>query len=59
MSELNTFVNQSAELAAVDVEDTEGTFFSGATPVLVTPAAFLGGVAVASATVAAFEAGQG
>ncbi len=59
MTDLNTFVNQSAELAAVDAEDTDGTFFRGATPVLVTPAAFLGGVAVASATVAAFEAGQG
>lgn len=59
MSELNAYLNQSAELAAVDIEDTDGTLFSGATPVLVTPAAFLGGVAIASATVAAFEAGQG
>ncbi|MCF6525229.1 hypothetical protein [Streptomyces sp. JJ36] len=59
MNELDAYINQAAELSAVDVDDADGTFFSGATPVLVTPAAFLGGVAIASATVAAFEAGQG
>lgn len=59
MIEMDAYINQSAALADIDVEDTAGTLFSGAHPVLVTPAAFLGGVAIASATVAAFEAGRG
>jgi hypothetical protein len=59
MNGLDSYINTSADLAGVEVDDAAGTFFSGATPVLVTPGAFLGGVAVASATVAAFEAGQG
>ncbi|GGO56344.1 hypothetical protein H181DRAFT_01957 [Streptomyces sp. WMMB 714] len=56
MNDITSHINESAELAAVDAE---GAIFADNTPVLATPGAFLGGVAIASATVAAFEAGQG
>lgn len=59
MSELMSKINSCADLASVEIRATEGKVFLGASPVLATPAAFLGGVAVASATVAAFEAGRG
>lgn len=59
MNEVATYINESAELADVEIIDSEGTVFAGSSPVLATPAAFLGGVAISSATVAAFEAGRG
>ncbi|MGH3311918.1 MAG: hypothetical protein ACRDP3_15245 [Streptomyces sp.] len=59
MNEVTSHINMSAELSSIEITDTDGTVFSGASPVLATPGAFLGGVAIASATVAAFEAGQG
>ncbi|MFD5034501.1 hypothetical protein ACFVWX_28470 [Streptomyces sp. NPDC058220] len=59
MSEVLSQVNESAALAATEISATEGQIFPGATPVLATPAAFLGGVAVSSAVVGAFEAGRG
>ncbi|HWM38475.1 MAG TPA: hypothetical protein VNS49_15290 [Streptomyces sp.] len=59
MTEVTSHINKSAELAAVEITDAEGVVFADYTPVLATPGAFLGGVAIASATVAAFEAGQG
>ncbi|MCL7381355.1 hypothetical protein ACIOGX_12560 [Streptomyces sp. NPDC088147] len=37
----------------------EGKVFPDATPVLATPGAFLGGVAVSSAVIGAFELGRG
>ncbi|MEK2474419.1 MULTISPECIES: hypothetical protein [Streptomyces] len=36
----------------------EGAIFPMATPVLATPAAFMGGIAISSAVVGAFEAGR-
>lgn len=59
MNELNSKINESTDLKSVEIRATDGTVFPGSSPVLATPAAFLGGVAVASATVAAFEAGRG
>ncbi|WP_438388866.1 hypothetical protein [Actinopolyspora saharensis] len=59
MDKLIPQVNTSEELATVKIDDTEGKAFPGINPVLATPGAFLGGIAVSSATVAAFEAGQG
>ncbi|SCK38582.1 hypothetical protein [Streptomyces sp. WMMB 322] len=59
MKDVTSQINESAELASVDIADTEGVVFTDYTPVMGTPGAFLGGVAIASATVAAFEAGQG
>lgn len=59
MDKLVSQVNASADLASVDIDDAEGTVFPGVNPVLATPGAFLGGVAVASATVAAYEQGKG
>lgn len=58
MIDVTSHINESAELASVEVTDAEGVVFTDYTPVLATPGAFLGGVAIASATVAAFEAGQ-
>ncbi|WP_134046250.1 hypothetical protein [Amycolatopsis arida] len=59
MDQLVARLNTSPDLASVEVSSTEGAVFPGASPVLGTPGAFLGGVAIASATVAAFEAGRG
>jgi hypothetical protein len=59
MNDVTSHINESAELASVEITDAEGVVFTDHTPVMGTPAAFLGGVAVASATVAAFEAGRG
>ena len=58
MMDVTTHINESAELASVEITDAEGVVFTDYTPVMGTPGAFLGGVAIASATVAAFEAGQ-
>jgi len=59
MNEVTSHINQSAALESVEITDADGTVFTGSAPVLATPAAFLGGVAISSATVAAFEAGRG
>ncbi|OEV08005.1 hypothetical protein K378_02911 [Streptomyces sp. Amel2xB2] len=59
MIDVTSHINESAELSSVEVTDAEGVVFTDYTPVLATPGAFLGGVAIASATVAAFEQGQG
>ncbi|MDL5206014.1 hypothetical protein [Streptomyces sp. ALI-76-A] len=59
MTELSTQVNESVVLAETEISAPEGQIFAGATPVLATPAAFLGGVAVSCAVVGAFEAGRG
>ncbi|WP_181764238.1 hypothetical protein [Streptomyces albidus (ex Kaewkla and Franco 2022)] len=56
MNDITSHINECAELASVDAD---GAIFTDYTPVMATPGAFLGGVAIASATVAAFEAGQG
>ncbi|GAA1908170.1 hypothetical protein GCM10009716_17650 [Streptomyces sodiiphilus] len=58
MNEVVAHINESPVLADVEIRDTKGTVIPGSSPVLATPAAFLGGVAIASATVAAFEAGR-
>ncbi|WP_030413060.1 hypothetical protein [Streptomyces sp. NRRL S-1448] len=59
MTELITQVNESEVLTETAISADEGRVFPGATPVLATPAAFLGGVAVSCAVVGAFEAGRG
>ncbi|OEU86540.1 hypothetical protein DB35_22670 [Streptomyces abyssalis] len=59
MNDVTSHINASAELASVEITDAEGVVFTDYTPVMGTPGAFLGGVAIASATVAAFEQGQG
>jgi hypothetical protein len=59
MKEITSHINESAELRSVEITDADGVVFSDYTPVMGTPGAFLGGVAIASATVAAFEQGQG
>jgi hypothetical protein len=58
MIDVTSHVNESAELGSVEITDAEGVVFTDYTPVLATPGAFLGGVAIASATVAAFEQGN-
>ncbi len=59
MSELIAKINVSSDLAAVEIRDHGGTVFPGASPVMGTPGAFAAGAGVASATVTAYEAGQG
>ncbi|MET9760095.1 hypothetical protein ABZ016_13730 [Streptomyces sp. NPDC006372] len=59
MTELTMQVNESARLAETEISASEGQVFPGAAPVLATPSAFLGGVAVSCAVVGAFEAGRG
>lgn len=59
MTEILSKINSATVLADTEVSAEEATVFPGSTPVLATPAAFLGGVAVSSAVVGAFEAGRG
>ncbi|HEV7627937.1 MAG TPA: hypothetical protein VGO89_15695 [Streptomyces sp.] len=59
MNDVTSHINKCAEISAVEITDTEGVVYDEFAPVLATPAAFMAGVAIASATVAAFEAGQG
>ncbi|MCH6161219.1 hypothetical protein [Streptomyces marispadix] len=58
MIDVTSHINESAEISAVEINDAEGVIFTDYTPVMGTPGAFLGGVAIASATVAAFEQGN-
>ena len=44
MNELSTKINDSADLKSVEIRATDGTVFPGSSPVLATPAAFLGAV---------------
>lgn len=59
MNELVAKINVSSDLAAVEVRDDGGTVFPGASPVVGTPGAIVTGATIASATVTAYEAGQG
>lgn len=58
MIDVTSHINESAEISSVEITDAEGVIFTDYTPVMGTPGAFLGGVAIASATVAAFEQGN-
>jgi hypothetical protein len=58
MIDVASHINESAEISSVEITDAEGVIVTDYTPVLATPGAFLGGVAIASATVAAFEQGN-
>ncbi|NLU76329.1 hypothetical protein HCC61_27465 [Streptomyces sp. HNM0575] len=58
MTDVTSHINETAELSSVGIDDAEGVIFTDYTPVMGTPGAFLGGVAIASATVAAFEQGN-
>lgn len=59
MTDVTSHVNASAELASIEVTDAEGVVYTDYAPVMGTPGAFMAGIAIASATVAAFEQGQG
>ncbi|WP_149180170.1 hypothetical protein [Streptomyces sp. TRM49041] len=58
MFTVTEFANTSADLTGMEMRDTRGHIPAGAAPVMATPGAFVAGVAVASAVVAAYEAGN-
>ena len=58
MRDLTEAVNSSSDLADLEITSEEGTENTSDSPVLATPAAFMGGVVISAALVAAYEAGH-
>ncbi|MFI9581314.1 hypothetical protein ACIHCQ_05605 [Streptomyces sp. NPDC052236] len=59
MKDVLAKINSSAALMDAEMSNDKAIVFPESAPVLATPAAFLGGVAISSALVGAFEAGRG
>ncbi|MDL5206013.1 hypothetical protein [Streptomyces sp. ALI-76-A] len=54
MNDIIEYINEDAEMAAIEIEEVEGTVFGGQAPVLATPAAiataaFAGGFVIGRA----------